>query len=86
MLTAAKKELKKGEVLDGIGRFTSYGLAENSDVCSRENLLPLGLSEGCRLKRDVARDEVLSYDDIELPEGRVSDRLRAEQSAYFPGS
>ena len=86
VLTAAKKELKKGEVLDGIGRFTSYGLAENSDVCSRENLLPLGLSEGCRLKRDVARDEVLSYDDIELPEGRVSDRLRAEQSAYFPGS
>ena len=86
VLTAAKKDMKKGEVLDGIGRFTSYGLAENSDICSRENLLPLGLSEGCRLKRDVARDEVLSYDDIELPEGRVSDRLRAEQSAYFPGS
>ena len=86
VLTAAKKDMKKGEVLDGIGRFTSYGLAENSDICSRENLLPLGLSEGCRLKRDVARDEVLSYDDIELPEGRVSDRLRAEQSAHFPGS
>jgi len=86
VLTAAKKEMKKGEVLDGIGNFTSYGLAENSEVCRRENLLPLGLSEGCRLKRDVARDEVLGYDDVELPEGRVSDRLRAEQKARFPGS
>ncbi len=86
VITAAKKELKAGEVLDGIGKFTSYGLAENSEVCGRENLLPLGLSEGCRLKRDVARDEVLTYDDIDLPEGRASDRLRAEQKAHFPGS
>ncbi|HHH43556.1 MAG TPA: NAD(P)-dependent oxidoreductase [Gammaproteobacteria bacterium] len=84
VLTAAKKDLKKGEVLDGIGRFSSYGLAENAEICSRENLLPLGLSEGCRLKRDVARDEVLSYDDVELPEGRISDRLREEQNARFP--
>jgi predicted homoserine dehydrogenase-like protein len=85
VLTAAKKDMKKGEVLDGIGKFTSYGLAENSEVCNRENLLPLGLSEGCRLKRDVARDEVLTYDDIELPEGRVADRLRAEQEKHFQG-
>ncbi len=83
VLTAAKKDLKKGEVLDGIGRFTSYGLAENAEICSRDKLLPLGLSEGCRLKRDVARDEVLGYADVELPEGRVSDRLREEQNVRF---
>ncbi|MGV6860091.1 MAG: NAD(P)H-dependent oxidoreductase [bacterium] len=84
VLTAAKKDLRKGDVLDGIGHFTSYGLADNAEVCTRDKLLPLGLSEGCRLKRDVSRDEVLSYADVELPEGRVSDRLRMEQNSRFP--
>ncbi len=83
VLTAAKKDMKKGDVLDGIGKFTSYGLAENSDICNRDNLLPLGLSEGCRLKRDVARDEVLTYSDVELPPGRLCDQLRSEQNSHF---
>jgi predicted homoserine dehydrogenase-like protein len=83
VVTAAKKDMKAGELLDGIGKFTSYGLAENADVCREQNLLPMGLSEGCRLKRDVSRDEVLRYADIELPAGRLADRLRQEQEEYF---
>ncbi len=83
VLTIAKRDLKQGEVLDGIGRFTSYGVTENSSVCQADNLLPLGLSEGCRLLRDVAKDEALSYDDVALPEGRLSDTLRAEQNKLF---
>ncbi|HEB86959.1 MAG TPA: NAD(P)-dependent oxidoreductase [Gammaproteobacteria bacterium] len=83
VLTAAKKDMLAGEVLDGIGRFTSYGLAEHAGVCRHDSLLPLGLSEGCRLKRAVSKDEVLTYDDIELPAGRLSDKLRTEQDEYF---
>ena len=44
---------------------------------------PMGLAEGCRLKRDVAKDQVLTYEDVELPEGRLADKLRAEQDNYF---
>ena len=84
VLTVAKRELKKGEVLDGIGRFTCYGVTENSSVCQADNLLPLGLAEGCRLLRDVAKDEALTYSDVVLPEGRLSDKLRAEQNKMFP--
>jgi predicted homoserine dehydrogenase-like protein len=83
VITAAKRDMKAGEMLDGIGRFTSYGLAENSEICRAQNLLPLGLSEGCRLKRDVGRDEVLTYADVELPEGRLCDQLRESQNAHF---
>ena len=83
VITAAKRNLQAGETLDGIGGFTCYGLLENSQVCQAEKLLPMGLSEGCRLKRDVAKDQVITYADVELPEGRLCDRLRAEQSAYF---
>jgi predicted homoserine dehydrogenase-like protein len=83
VITAAKRDLKAGEMLDGIGGFTSYGLLENSEVCRTENLLPMGLSEGCRLRRDIPKDQVVTYDDVELPEGRLCDKLRAEQTTYF---
>ena len=43
----------------------------------------MGLAEGCALARDVAKDEVLAYADVELPEGRLADRLRAEQDETF---
>lgn len=83
VVTTAKIDLKAGETLDGIGFYMTYGQCENSDVTQAQNLLPMGLAEGCRLKRDVPKDQVLTYDDVELPEGRLCDRLRAEQNAYF---
>jgi predicted homoserine dehydrogenase-like protein len=86
VITAAKRNLKAGEVLDGLGGFTSYGLLENSEVCQAENLLPMGLSQGCRLRRNIPKDQVITYADVELPEGRLGDELRAEQTAYFAPS
>ena len=47
--------------------------------------LPEGLVEGCRLRRDIPKDQVLTYGDVELPEGRIADRLRAEQYRHFRG-
>jgi predicted homoserine dehydrogenase-like protein len=80
VVTAAKKDLSAGDVLDGIGGYTTYGLAENADTTAAERLLPLGLAEGCRLTRDVPCDRVLTYDEVEVPAGRLADRLRAEQA------
>jgi predicted homoserine dehydrogenase-like protein len=62
----------------------TYGQCENSPIVQQQNLLPMGLAEGCRLKRDIPKDQVLTYDDVELPEGRLCDKLRAEQAVYFP--
>ena len=83
VVTVAKRNLKSGEVLDGIGGFTCYGLIENADSSRSENLLPMGLSEGCKLRRDVPKDQCISYEDVELPEGRFADKLRGEQNSYF---
>jgi predicted homoserine dehydrogenase-like protein len=83
VVAAAKIDLKAGETIDRLGGYHTYGLAENSDITQAENLLPIGIAEGCRLKRDVPKDAVLTYDDIELPEGRLSDKLRAEQNALY---
>lgn len=44
------------------------------------------MAEGCRLRHDVPKDKTLTYDDVILPEGRLVDRLRAEQDAHFYGA
>ncbi|MEH2138780.1 NAD(P)H-dependent oxidoreductase [Nostoc sp.] len=83
VVTTAKIDLKAGETLDGIGYYMTYGQCENSPIVQQQNLLPIGLAEGCRLKRDISKDQVLTYDDVELPEGRLCDQLRTEQNNYF---
>ncbi|MBE9036181.1 NAD(P)H-dependent oxidoreductase [aff. Roholtiella sp. LEGE 12411] len=83
VVTTAKIDLRAGETLDGIGYYMTYGQCENSHIVQEQNLLPIGLAEGCRLKRDVSKDQVLTYEDVELPQGRLCDQLRTEQNAYF---
>jgi len=85
VVTTAKVDLSAGDVLDGIGHYMTYGECENADVTHRERLLPLGLAEGCRLRNDVAKDAALTYDDVEIPTGRLIDRLRTEQDRRFFG-
>ena len=61
----------------------TYGQCENADVALAQKLLPMGLAEGCKLKHPVAKDTVLTYDDVIFPEGRMCDKLRAEQDTHF---
>lgn len=81
--TFAKRDLKCGEILDGMGGFTCYGLIDTYEVCNQENLLPMALSQGCRLTRDIPKDQGIRLSDIELPPGRLCDKLRAEQTNFF---
>jgi predicted homoserine dehydrogenase-like protein len=83
VVTAAKIDLKAGETLDGLGFYMTYGMCENSDVVTQQRLLPMGIAEGCRLKRDIPKDQVLTYDDVELPMDKLAVKLRLEQDAYF---
>ena len=86
VIATAKADLSAGSVIDGIGGFDTYGQCENSDTTLNNHILPMGLAEGCTLIRDVKKDQVLTYDDIKLPEGRVADRLRSEQDAWLRSS
>ena len=84
VVATAKTDLAAGEVLDGLGGYHTYGQCETYAISRAEGLLPMGLAEGCRLRRDVSKDAVLTYDDVEVPSGRLIDALRAEQDALFP--
>jgi len=81
----AKRALQSGEVLDDYGMYMTYGEAVNAAEMSERRYLPEGLVEGCTLKRHVGKDQVITYDDVELPAGRVADQLRAEQYHHFRG-
>lgn len=67
VITLAKRDLKKGKTLDGIGGFTCYGTIDNAALCRKENLLPIGLSDGCIVTRDVEKDTPLTFADVVLP-------------------
>jgi len=84
VVAAAKQPLRQGETIDGLGGYMTYGLAENHETVRRENLLPIGLAEGCRLKRDVPIDRVLTYDDVIVPQASIAHALRREQDRLFP--
>ena len=84
VLTIAKRDLKTGERLDGVGGFCTYGLIENSPAARSMAALPISLSEGCVLRRDVAKDEAISFDDVDRPPCGVVDSLWREQSARWP--
>jgi predicted homoserine dehydrogenase-like protein len=81
----AKRDIAVDEVLDDYGMYMTYGEAVNVDEMSEGRYLPEGLVEGCRVRRPVAKDTVLTYDDVELPPGRTADALRAEQYRHFRG-
>ncbi|MGE5365417.1 MAG: NAD(P)H-dependent oxidoreductase [Bacteroidota bacterium] len=83
VIAAAKKDLKSGDMLDGIGHYMTYGLCENWQTARSQNLLPIGVAEGCILKNDIQKDAILTYDDVILPKGRLLDKLRSEQDVYY---
>lgn len=85
VVAAVKRDLAAGEFLDGLGGYMTYGLCENAELVHAERLLPIGLAEGCRVRRNITRDQVLTYDDVDLPTGRLCDKLRLEQDIAFFG-
>ncbi len=62
----AKKDLKKGEKLDGEGGFCARGRLITSEKSKKEKILPLGLTDNAILKKDIIKDEIIKMKDVEL--------------------
>jgi len=63
----AKKDLAKGERLDGIGGYTCYGMIDTNKGDENENRLPICLAENVVLKRDIPKNSSIMIHDIEMP-------------------
>ena len=82
VVATAKRDLKAGETLDGEGGYTVYGKlmpAADSLACGG---LPLGLAHGVRLVRAVARDQALTWHDVEFVDSDIV-RFRREMEVVF---
>lgn len=83
VIAVAKRHLKSGEKLDGSGGYTVNGLIEKAEIARAENLLPLGLASGVKLKPDVAQGTAITYDMVELDESSFILKLRRLQDAIL---
>ncbi|WP_150305291.1 NAD(P)H-dependent oxidoreductase [Pseudomonas saliphila] len=83
VIAVAKKDLQEGEVIGDFGGYEVYGVADNIEPIRSDRLLPVGLALGCTLKRAVKKDTPLTFDDVDVPAGRLVDRLYAEQEQMF---
>jgi predicted homoserine dehydrogenase-like protein len=86
VVAVAKRDLKAGETLDGVGGFCAYGLIENRAAARAVNALPIAMCDDCVLVRDVNKDEVISFDDVRLPTPRLVDQLWQEQLQRWPAA
>ncbi len=76
----AKKDLKIGEKLDGEGGFCARGKLVTSKKSKQENMLPLGLTDGAIVKRNIMKDESINLSDVEL--NLPDDVVKARQYQY----
>jgi len=74
--SVAKKNLQKGDVLDGEGGFTVYGRLTEAVDSIAGGYLPMGLSHGAKLIRAVKKDSILTYQDVALDKSQLSYKLR----------
>jgi predicted homoserine dehydrogenase-like protein len=74
--SVAKRDLKPGEVLDGEGGYTVFGRLVRANESVLNKYLPIGLSHGGRMIKPVAKDSMLTYDDVELDETTLAFRVR----------
>lgn len=81
VIAHAKRTLVRGNTLDEIGGWDHYGLIDN--ISDSQGLLPVGLAEGAALSSDVAIDQPITLDDVELDDRSPIVRLWRAQNELF---
>ena len=65
-VATAKTDLRPGDVLDGEGGFTVWANAIPAARSLAVGALPIGLAGHARMKRPVARDTIVRFEDVEI--------------------
>jgi predicted homoserine dehydrogenase-like protein len=83
VVATAKRPLKAGEILDGVGGFCVWGRQQPAETSLARGYLPLGLAHDVTLKRDVAEGEMLSWSDVAIDETDDAVRFRRAMEREF---
>lgn len=83
-VTVAKRDLKAGEALDGIGGFTIRGTFISAGEAKEKNALPMGIvNRNTKMVRDVKKGDIITYADVELDQSTLMVQLRKLQDELF---
>jgi predicted homoserine dehydrogenase-like protein len=85
VFAVAKRDLKPGDKLDGIGGECFYSLIDTYDAARAERLLPIGLAKNARVTRPVSIDQPVTLDDVDLHRPSTLLDLRQLQDAWMAG-
>lgn len=85
VVACAKRDLRAGEVIDGIGGTTVYGVTDRAEVAAAEGQVPLGLVAGARVRRDVPAGTPLTGEDVETRPDTCIAALRRLQDVLLAG-
>lgn len=81
VVATAKRDLKAGELLDGEGGFTVYGKLMPAKRSLRIGGLPIGLAHRVKLVNDVAKDQPVRWDDVEMDMTSQAVQVRRQMEA-----
>lgn len=79
VITVAKRDLVAGEVVDGIGGETVYGVTDSAENARAGGLVPLGLASGATVLRDVPAGTALTVADLAVDQTTTIATLRRLQ-------
>ncbi len=83
-VAVAKRDIKAGEKIDGIGGYCVRGVLETHADMKKNGNVPIGLVGGTSVaKRDIKDGAFLTIDDIELDESTTVYKLRKLQDETF---
>ncbi len=77
----SKRNLKTGDILDGIGGYTCYGLIENQEDNIESPGLPICLADDVVMNKDVKKDQKIFLSDIEYRHDRFDYQLYFQASS-----
>ena len=83
-ITVAKKDLKAGETIDGIGGYTTYGSIATVEDTDANNYVPYGLiNNKTVMKKYVKKGQLITLDCVDLDTTTLIYKLRKEQDKMY---
>jgi len=83
VVSVAKRDLKKDEILDGEGGFTVWGKAQPAAKSLQFGALPIGLAHGVKLTRAIKAGETVRWDDVSADETMDAVKTRRAMEQAF---
>jgi predicted homoserine dehydrogenase-like protein len=79
----AKKNLKPGDILDEIGQFTYRAWIMRADEARAQQAIPCGLLSKARVTAPIAKGELITTANTQVPADSKIAALRARQDAML---